>query len=679
MNKNPNILLRKKDADHSLWISENYLLELLPSLNANYLWKKARPAFKKSVKARSESDVFLPCTGRSWRFGKENNTFYYDYNFIPDKAPSFYRSQLPTREAIIEKAEREQPEIEAIETFIKPYLNEHYKAYLHCYGECTPDQQINLAKAASLLQAAKDFILQNDVDTSKRGFYENYASVLRAIGTKYMPHSHISLKRLITRSNQTTDNVIKLPRSGNGNAASHKSDTELESWLIQMRSIGKNYTNSYIIRKLQLMCALHGKPEPSARCLGAMMESDNVRWLTAPERFGAKGKYANKFNGYTPLKNAVHAGDCWQVDGSRVNLVDFKLNGKKVFLYIVAVRDAHSGDILGYAFDISENRWVVQAALKMAVEETGYLPYELVFDKFPGHNTPEIKSLIADLETRKVKVTFANKATSKPGLERWFSTLQQVFMQESEYYYGEGVQSRNKAAHRSKETLKKIKAAAKKDGWNYDTAVNETCKILEAYRSTQLCVYSRKFKSITLSPSDIHTQSEKPNVINIEPNQITWLFGLRTQKKFEGEGLINIQIQNQFFSYRCADVNVVSRYAKVSVCYDLEDLSQVHMYEISEKALKKYLGVAKEISIQLYGPDAEFGKLQVQQTIIKNMQAERQRQLSMKLAAGDDVALLMQGVEDKHVYEDAETNFLTNVSDDDEEVEGDYDISNQYS
>lgn len=678
MNTAQKILLRKKDADQSIWISEGYLLDMLPGLTAEYLRVKARPAYKRSVQPCFRDKTFLPCSGHAWRYGRQDNSFYYDYNFIPDKAPSMYRSSLPSKEKIIENAALENPQTAAIEQFIKPYIHEHYKNHLHQYGACTPEQQLHLAKAAALLQAAQDFIVQGNIDTSKRGFFDSYSSVLRAIDAKYLPRNHRSLKRLIEKANRTTENLIRLPRAGNDNAAAHQGDAELESWLLAMRKSGRNYTNSHIIRKLKLMCVLNDKPTPSDRWFGQLLETHNVRWLTGPGRFGAKGKHGRTYNGYTPLQRAVHAGDCWQVDGSRVNLVDFKLNGKNVFLYIIAVRDVHSGDILGYAFDISENRWVVQAALKMAVEETGYLPYQLVFDKFPGHNTPEIKAFIADLENRKVKVTFSHKATGKPGLERWFSTMQQVFLQESNYYYGEGVQSRNVAAHRSKEMLKKIKAAARQDGWDYDAAVNETCKIIEAYRATNLCSYSRKFKAINESPATMHAISEKPYVTYLLPHQVAWLFGLRTQKRFEGEGLINLQIQNQFFSFRCEDVDVVSKYAKVSVCYDLEDLSQVHLYEISEKPLKKYLGTAKEISIQLYGPDAQFCKLQAQQTIIKNMQAERQRQLNMKIAAGDEVALLMQGVEDKQVYEAAETDFLTGEIED-IEPDGDYDISNQYS
>lgn len=693
--RSSDIISRKADNEMpAIWISEQYLMHLLGEhgLSEQYLRCKARPQYKQSVLPCHRSKTFLPATGKAWRWAKMNGTFYYDVDSIPDKAPQHYSTYIPARKALqqIRAGLKDEQKALPIDEHIEPYLNEYYKEFLPNYGDCTHTQQLHLSKAAAFVKACVDYINTNRLPLFKNDFFETLSRMVVKHDIRYVPKHYRRLKETIIKSGaggndiHVTD-VIKLPRANNTNAVQHADDDEIRSWIIQMRRCGKNYTDAYIIRKVQYMCSITGKKPPQDKWIGDVMREANTKWLTSITRYGEKGRLADAYRGYTPLENAVHAGDCWQIDGTRVNLVNFKLNDKDAFLYIVAVRDVHSGDILGYSFDISENRWVVHNALKMAAEETGYLPYQLIADRFPGHNTPEMQRLFADMRNRGVTISLSHKSTGKARLERWFSTMQQVFMQESDYYYGEGIQSKNKFAHRSKEQLANIRKAAKAEGWDFDKAADEACKLIEAYRNTALSYYSRKYSYIQKSPAQLHNESDKPNTVELAPNQMVYLFGLRTERKFTGDGLLTIQIQNYPFAYRCADANIVSQHERVMICYDLEDINTVHLYEISDKAVKKYLGTADEINVQVYGPEANYGKLQKDQAIIIEMQNERERQLQMKMAAGsdvnvNDVKILLGGIIPKHEYEDAESCALIKQfgsSDDDTDMSG-YDISDQY-
>ena len=696
MNVKPNDIIVKKNAGElaSVYISDDLVKQYIPQLaTSDYLRVKARPQYKQSVQPCHRNNSFLPHTGKAWRWAKLNGTFYYDVDTIPDKAPTNYRGMLPTRSELLELKKQAEVVKQSlpIEEFIKPFLHEHYREFLCCYGDCTPVQQNNLAKAAATVQAAIDYIVEEKISLTKNDFFINLSNIIKQLDIRYIPHNYRDLKTKITGAiaggfcRDNAKDFIKLPRTGNDNALTFD-DEEIKSWIWQMRHDGKNFTNAHIIRKLQYMCLISDKPTPSDRWIGRQMEEYSMKWATAIGRFGDTGRMARMARSYTPHKNALYAGDCWQVDGTRVNLIDFKMDvvnkdgvteKKSVYLYVVAVRDVHSGDVLGYNFDVSENRWTVAAALKMAVEEANYLPYEIVFDKFPGHNTPEMESLFEDLENRGIKVRFTHEAFGKAAQERWFSTLQQVFMQDSEYYYGEGVKSRNRFAHRSKDELVRMKKAAKAEGWNMDKAVEEAGNIIERYRSTKLSYYSRKYKTIDSSPAQLHEKSDKPHVYDVYPHTIAYLFGLRTQKKFEGDGVLNIEIANTQFSYRCADVKVVSNYERVTICYDLNDLSTIHLYEISDKPLKQYLGTASEIDIQLYGPNGDWGKQAKQEAIIADMAEERKRLLTMRIAASGELPLLMGGMVPKHEAEAAETSYLQK-----EAGHGDadinFDITDQY-
>ena len=67
-----------------------------------------------------------------------------------------------------------------------------------------------------------------------------------------------------------------------------------------------------------------------------------------------------------------------------------------------------------------------------------------------------------------------------------------------------------------------MKKVANADGWDFDTAVNEACKVVEAYRTTLLSSYSRRYKHIDNTPAGLHEASEKPNIKVLTPDQIIY-------------------------------------------------------------------------------------------------------------------------------------------------------------
>ncbi len=652
------IIVKKTEGRQVIWLHTELVSHWL-KLSQLYL-RKARSVYKDTVPACHHSKTWLPATGAAWRWGKSNGEIYFCLSDIPNKAPNNYRDQLPTIDELLHlklTATGSSNTATPFNTFITSYISTHKAGYNKYYLHYTDKQQAQLSAAAAGLAGTAAYIQQCGIKANNLSFYQCAAADLQQAGATYLPAYYRNLKARVQGllAGQKITDLVYLKREANSNALTHGADADVEAWVYDLRSSGCNYTNTYIARKVGIMCSLFGKAEPSQRWFTQLMETPLCEWITGPTRYGSKSRHGDRVKAHVTLKKALHAGDCWQVDGTRVNFIDFKLNGKEVFLYIVAVRDVYSGDILGYSFDVTENRWCVHAAIKMAVESTGYLPWELVMDKFPGHNTTEMETLFADMNKRGCRTTFTSNPNGKAAIERWFSTLQQVFMMGSDYYYGEGIRSRHQFGHRSYQQIKAMKLAAKNDGWDYDKAEAEACKVVEAYRTTKLSSYSRRYKMIENSPEGLHQQSEKPNVTLLDANQVIYLFALKTKRKFTGEGLLNIQIQNYAFSYRCADANVVANHKEVTICYDLQDLDVVHLYAINDKALKPYLGTAHESSVQVYGPNAEWGKYQRQQAIIINMQQQREQLLDMKLAAGSEFTLMQGGDMDKRSYEQAET------------------------
>jgi hypothetical protein len=283
-----------------------------------------------------------------------------------------------------------------------------------------------------------------------------------------------------------------------------------------------------------------------------------------------------------------------------------------------------------------------------------------VFDRFPGHNTEEVKRLFSQLEQMGIKITISHNPQSKARLERWFGTLQSVFMDSSEYYYGEGVKSNRLNAHRSPEYLKEVRKQANKDKFDIYNAWRESQLIVEAYRSTPFSYYSRKYKSVYQSPKILHAESDKPHVKFLQEWQISMLFGLKKKKKMTNLGLITTEIQGATYHFKIEDYSIISKEPEVILSYDLNDLSKVFVFKKKHHFLV-YLAEAHSFEeVQTYSPQAEFNRIATEKARIKAIYDQRELELSQHTPVYDEVAHLMGKFTIKDEAENADTIRLLN-------------------
>lgn len=626
---NPKIIIKKEKGEAVAWISQSTLLSFCGGLSDGYLRV-----------VRNYNKI-----GRidQWKFQQIDGVYFYRYDAIPDRKPAMYRSQLPTLEELVALSKVKDGDNALLIDLASEYIGENFVKHLVKYNEYNEHQCIALGKACAFIEFAVKYLIEQKIDIRSNAIFQDFGKMVEVLDLKYIPSYYRNLKyKILAVYNgvMTVAEQIDLPRAGNQNSVLHKEDREVQGWIYQLRSSGANYTNSFIIRKIQQECDKVGKPVPSDRWIGEQMESRQMTYLTSQGRFGASGKYGSSTRSSIPQANALFAGDCWEIDGTRINMIPFKSKDKDKkrldSLYIIAVRDVHSGDIVGMHFDVVEDRWSVSAALRNAVENTGYLPFEIRYDRFPGHNSQEFVQIFEALKYTGVKLTCVHKATGKARLERWFGTMQSIALQESPFYYGEGIRSNRKSAHRSEEYLKRVKQVAKQTGWDFDTASNEAENRINTWLNTPYCQWSRKYAKIEKSPRQMHDDSEKPNVFQVGANMISYLFGLRKTLQVRHNGIIRTEIQKEEFVYQIEDYNVISKYGMVLCCYDIHDLSIVHLYEPSTSPMKKYLGFAKEVTpVQMYGKGEDvgvgMGKLIA---LTKYFDEMREQELQLQVANG---------------------------------------------
>lgn len=646
-----------------LWLSERFLIAVL-DLSEDYI-KNIRRRYRRTVSAHRRSQRIMPDTGYAWRWAKIGGEFYYDYGRIPDVEPTMYKSQLPAKEDIIKTYKKAMAESrqDGIDNRVKEALREGYKEYLHCYKEHSGYHAEKLSKACAVLQAAVEMFADAGAPARKNRFFTDLAAVLKRYEVPYLPNNYRRLKEkvLAAHEGEAVAEVVSLPRLGNSNASQYD-DPELMSWVFQLRSMPHNFTNAYIARKVALMCGLAGKRAPSDSWFSNLLARQHTKFLTAEGRWGSKGRKGVLYKGYVPQENALFAGDCWMADGTRVNFAPhLGPDGELQHLFVIVIMDVHSGDIIGIHFDTKEDRWAYVNALKMAVNTKGYLPYELVIDRFPGHNTEEWQTVQKRMEYEGCKVTVTSNATGKSKLERLFDTIQTVFMQDSDYYYGQGILSRRDFAHRASEYIYELGKRIRKEGWNFDCAWKEAMQLIQKYRHTPLSEYSREHRNIDKTPAQLHDDSEKPNVSRVQPWRYVEIFGLEKEVAVSRQGIIKTEIQRMRYAYEVKDYDVISRQKKVVLCYDMENLETVHLFAAGQdEANREYLGEAVELrAAKRYGPDAK-GDEQLKYLEERNNRIEKRRrqELAEITGAGEDVAILLSYTKGKVEVAQAEVTLM---------------------
>lgn len=611
------IITRNTGDKQTVWLSQRLVMDVCGISDIHF--RKNRTTYKNTVQKCYHHHNILPDSGKGWRWAKLEAGFYYDLSRIPNRAPQNYREYFGDAAELLIKYEDSLKGTQSsdFENEFKRHLNNVYKSYLEFYNEASEIQKPALAKACSVI----DFILdkKDSYPGTKNKLYKDLEPVLKKLDLQYIPHHHLRLKEkvdeLFATESLSIPDIIKLPRTGNVNSMVFD-DSELVSWAIQLRSMPKNYSNEYIIRKIEDMCLMTGKRVPSRRWFGQnIFELPGTKFLTS-KRYGSSRK-SHIHNSYIPSQNALFAGDCWEIDATRVNItshtveIEDEETGKKTkadkFLMVVAIRDNHSGDIIGYSFDHSENRRVYTDAFAMAVKNTGYLPYEIITDRFPGHNTPEVMELFERMENLGVKIEITHKANGKAGVERFFRTLQQVTMPDSDYFYGDGIQSRGLSAFRSPEYIAQIKKESKKAGFDMYQAVEESTFIIESFRDTLYSRYSRKHSKLNKSPRAVHDESEKPHVIEVSEATVSMLFGLKKEVQIRNNGQILTEIYGVKMHYfiSAAYYDIIKNYHTQSVVlsYDIENLDVVFLWEKHGHLLKSLCEAEYFIDAKTKGPN----------------------------------------------------------------------------
>ncbi len=457
-----------------------------------------------------------------------------------------------------------------------------------------------------------------------------------------------NFRRLLTDwKKKGVDGVKKVRGTGNQNAAKYKNDVELDAWILYFRLDRRNLSGEHIKRIVKHNCKLTGKDIPSDSWFSHRLADGHLKSLASDKRFDKGNRYKQGFESVLHGLRCPQANDRWEVDGTRINLLPFEHFGKSVFLYCVFVYDNHSGDIVGWCFSTSdspENRWVYTDALKMAVNRTSSLPKEIVFDRFPGHSTPEFQAIFKKFEEFGTRITITHRAEGKQHLERTIGTFQTVFLTQSDYYYGQGVKSTREAAHVTTDWQKQQAKIISEKGIGLSQMAAEAERFIEQYRSTKITDYGRQNKHrMPYSPSElwrISVNMMNDDLIKVETWQIADLFWLQKSLTMRNRQF-NTEINHERCTYMVENYEMLVRLERegsVIMKYDDKDLNEVFLF--SEKD-GDFIGSLKRFEANVTrGTNANGEAIGKYKRINKAIDEAKMDEIKTKIEAIDESKLI---------------------------------------
>lgn len=623
--KAQDIIQRKErlKGENTVWVSQDFLLSSCKALSENNLRTTNRKEFFKKVEAQNKHQDMMPDVGKIWRFWKYNGTFYYDYDRLPAKTQQELppKAELVNGVAVVAKSEKKG----VVKAFIVNQFQDRRRTFLGYFDEYKTPFRDALIDNCSFLKGACEFIQVNRVNTSKSEIFILLGEVVADLELRYMPKNYRRMQdkiMAILNGEKQIHESVSIPNVGNGNAKLDYPKDEIWKAIMNMRCSGMAFSDSEIARRIQRYCGLQGYEIPCVKTITNMVSSKEIQLLSSAMYYGkgSRNRAAQNFRTHVPLAKPLYAGDCWQMDGSRVNFIPYMKNGKLESPYVTIVRDLYSGDILGVCMAESESEATYMYALKMACENTGYLPHTLVTDRFAGHKGKAWLSTREKMEARGVKYEITSDANGKAAVERFFRTLQDVFMPRSEKYYGEGILSSTDYAHRSKEYIAEQMKKAKIENYDYAAAYEEAMWVFEEYRHEKISTYSKKARKVDQSPCQVHNDSEKPGTMPFETLDSMVLFTNFKRYKIMNLNHICMTISkvDYIYYFTVEHLEILKKHTHVRVGYDLEDMSSILVYSDDEEQ-----NLLCEIQLlerpQRYGQAADMAAVGKHKQINKNL------------------------------------------------------------
>ena len=383
------IVLRQFQGNTTVWLSERYICNTLGGNMGDYLRIRGRSIYRQSVSPCFRSKDILPDTGKAWRYARINGQFYYDFDRIPDRKDTRYRSRLGNRDELlhamdelvaVEQRYSEQCAIRSVEDYVKAHIRNtdilRFR-YYEINGVCkyNKDKAKELAEAIAWARSIKELVANGGYKDfgyrTKEDFYKACAQILhkkKLEGFSVTTGGSLRKKLVYFPEDETEQyDFFVSGRYGNDNARKigkcklvDEETGEIKRFDIHEALILKlwmNFGSPAKESKIDLWnryerdIAYLGEKALSYSTFCHYTNMYNTRLKTYRERHGWKA-FASTFLSYIPTENLRYGNSLWCADGSGTlaySYLDRAGKLRSMRLYIIMVTDVATGKIVGWA------------------------------------------------------------------------------------------------------------------------------------------------------------------------------------------------------------------------------------------------------------------------------------------------------------------------------------------
>jgi len=342
------------------------------------------------------------------------------------------------------------------------------------------------------------------------------------------------------------------------------------------RSVVPVYNTQQLFDKFNADAASKGfKPLKSVNTLIQFLERPEIvaQWKDRESgELYAKAIFQRKFQTEMPsMRDSV-----WYEDGTRLNLYYKKYvpgeGNKAAALQVCEVVDAFSEKLIGCHISETENFESIYEAIRNAVENTGYLPYELVTDNQGGTKRKDAQAFL-DKVARVARTTTPNNPTSK-SIEAIFGRFQKQVLHQRWGFTGQNINAKSDSSRVNAEfVLANIESLPTRE-----EVIAEYMICREQWNAMKHPLYGQ-------SREQLYAESVNPEAVPVSEVLGRELFWLRTREAvtYTSSG-ISITVGGQRFTYEVMngdlpDVKFLTNNAgrKFVVEYDPHNLETVRL------------------------------------------------------------------------------------------------------
>lgn len=423
----------------TVWVSEQLICGTLRGNMDEYLRMSGRKNYKKSVSPCHRTKDILPVTGKSWRYARINGRFYYDYDFIPNRKDTQFRSRLGDKDTLLHAADmaseksREMARKEAEDHMLRKVTGRITRVEIDYYmfkrieGVCKYNQDMarDLAEALNWLRVAREMVADKSYQEfgikRQQDFFNLCGSILDrrelygfTISTGgsfrkkliYFPTDEDGQREYLVSGRLGNDNARRLGRdklvdttTGEIYGFDMHQAIILDLWM-NPGGAGKGSKIDLWNQYCDDISYMGLKPMSySSFC--HYTNSYDTEFNATAERHGWKF-FRNVCLPYISGDKPVHSNSLWCADGSGTigyRYVDKDGKLRSMRLYVMLVSDVATGKIVGWCPSApgfhSESPYMMKQAMLMALKGCDRREaMELVSDNHTAFTSDESKAFL---------------------------------------------------------------------------------------------------------------------------------------------------------------------------------------------------------------------------------------------------------------------------------------------